>query len=65
MDNQVKMALKILNLRSPHISPVKLNTESRRDSSQKYKTGSQGIIRRNSSKPRKSPNNPIKKINNT
>lgn len=51
MDTQLKMALKILNLKSPNASPKKQSPGVRDSVGQKYRTGSQGILKRNNSLP--------------
>jgi hypothetical protein len=49
MDNQVKMALKLLKFRSNQNSPIKSPRKARESIGKKYRTGSQGLLNRNGS----------------
>jgi hypothetical protein len=49
MDNKVKMALKILNRKPQHQSPVRNKREKSENEDSRYRAGSQGILKRNNS----------------
>lgn len=49
MDNQVKMALKLLKFKSNQNSPAKSPRKIRESLGKKYRAGSQGLLNRNGS----------------
>jgi hypothetical protein len=49
MDNQVKMALKLLNFKSERNSPARSPRNTKENIRKKYRAGSQGLLKRNGS----------------